>query len=169
MPEDEMKTFFSLLPSPIGELLLTSDGLALTRLYMDTERQSSRPQEGWVRDDARFKSAREQLAAYFGGELTGFDLPLAGEGTAFQKRVWKALCDIPYGDTISYGEQARRIGQPNGARAVGTANGQNPISIIVPCHRVIGANGALTGYGGGLPRKKWLLEHEAAQRKFALS
>ncbi len=158
-----MKTFFSLLPSPIGELLLTSDGQALTRLYMDAERQSSRPQEGWVRDDARFKSARQQLAAYFAGELTGFDLPLAGEGTAFQKQVWKALCDIPYGETISYGEVARRIGDPKAVRAVGLANGANPISIIIPCHRVIGANGSLTGYGGGLPVKRALLALEQGQ------
>jgi methylated-DNA-[protein]-cysteine S-methyltransferase len=116
---------------------------------------------GWKRDDAALSEARAQLQAYFAGELRGFELPLAAEGTPFQQRVWRALCDIPYGETISYGELARRIGQPAAARAVGLANGQNPIAIVVPCHRVIGANGSLTGYGGGLERKRWLLAHES--------
>ena len=107
------------------------------------------------------KRPRAQLQAYFAGELRDFELPLAAEGTPFQQRVWRALCDIPYGETISYGELARRIGQPTASRAVGLANGQNPISIVVPCHRVIGANGSLTGYGGGLARKRWLLAHES--------
>jgi len=102
-----------------------------------------------------------QLHAYFLGKLESFDVELAPEGTPFQQRVWKELLKIPYGETISYGELSRRIGNPNASRAVGLANGSNPIGIVVPCHRVIGANGTLTGYGGGLPRKKWLLEHEA--------
>ena len=158
-------TYYSKLDSPIGELLLTSDGAALTRLYL-------RPAEArtaqWKRDDAMLKNAREQLRAYFDGELKQFDLPLKMGGSGFQQTVWDALCEIPYGETTSYGEIARRIGQPTAPRAVGLANGQNPIAIIVPCHRVIGANGALTGYGGGLPRKKWLLAHEAGHSTWAL-
>lgn len=158
-----MNVFYSLFPSPVDELLLLSNGEALTGLYM--EPHSIKRTRGAVRDDAKFKTVREQLTAYFAGRLTKFDLQMAPEGTEFQKQAWRALCKIPYGETISYGEQARRIGQPNAFRAVGTANGQNPISIIVPCHRVIGANGSLTGYGGGLPRKRWLLAHEAAYSK----
>ena len=104
---------------------------------------------------------RAQLADYFDGRRTGFDLPLAMQGTPFQLRVWRALQDIPYGETISYGEQARRIGRPADPRAVGQANGRNPIAVIVPCHRVIGADGSLTGYGGGVERKRQLLELEA--------
>lgn len=158
-----MKTFYSLFPSPVSELLLLSNGEALTGLYM--EPHTAKRTQGAVHDDSKFKRAREQLSAYFAGELPKFDLPLAPDGTDFQKQAWRALCKIPYGETISYGEQARRIGRPNAFRAVGTANGQNPISIIVPCHRVIGANGTLTGYGGGLPRKSWLLAHEARHSK----
>jgi methylated-DNA-[protein]-cysteine S-methyltransferase len=158
-----MKTFYSLFPSPVSELLLLSNGEALTGLYM--EPHATKRTKDAVRDDSKFKLVREQLEAYFAGDLIKFDLALAPEGTEFQKQAWRALCKIPYGETISYGEQAKRIGQPNAFRAVGTANGQNPISIIVPCHRVIGANGSLTGYGGGLPRKKWLLAHEARKGK----
>ena len=160
-----MTTYYSWIESPIGRLLVTGDGQALTRLYMRSKKYSCRPQSGWRRDDAVFRQAREQLDAYFAGERFSFDLPLAPAGSAFQKTVWDALRDIPYGRTESYGELARRIGFPNGARAVGMANGQNPISIIVPCHRVIGADGSLTGYGGGLERKRWLLAHEGAWPK----
>jgi methylated-DNA-[protein]-cysteine S-methyltransferase len=152
-------TLYSTIASPIGELLLTSDGESVTRLYM--RNNGAWRTGGWKRDDAALSEARAQLQAYFAGELRGFELPLAAEGTPFQQRVWRALCDIPYGETISYGELARRIGQPAAARAVGLANGQNPIAIVVPCHRVIGANGSLTGYGGGLERKRWLLAHES--------
>ena len=151
--------FFSTMPSPIGELMLVSDGDTLRGTYMQTPRTPP-AQKHWKRDDQLLKPVRAQLEAYFAGELQDFDLPLEGEGTAFQQKVWKALCKIPYGETISYGELARRIGQPTASRAVGLANGQNPIAVIVPCHRVIGANGSLTGYGGGLPRKQWLLAHE---------
>src|SRR5205823_1056391 len=142
----------------------TSDGDALTGLYMTVSTHGPAVGEGWVRKDdaAPFPEAKRQLAAYFDGVLTEFDLPLALDGTEFQKRVWRALLNIPYGQTISYGELARRIGNPNGSRAVGLANGRNPISIIVPCHRVIGANGKLVGYGGGLPRKEALLNFEFA-------
>lgn len=156
-----MTSFFSWVASPIGELLITGDGDVLTRLYMQSQKYGCRPPADWRRDDAPFKPAREQLAAYFAGELQSFDLPLAPAGSRFQKTVWQALLDIPYGQTESYGSLARRIGFANGARAVGLANGHNPISIIIPCHRVIGADGSLTGYGGGIERKHWLLTHEA--------
>jgi methylated-DNA-[protein]-cysteine S-methyltransferase len=152
-------TLYSTITSPIGELLLTSDGKSVTRLHMRTN--GAWRTDGWRRDDAALSEPRAQLQAYFAGELREFELPLAPGGTPFQQRVWRALCDIPYGETISYGELARRIGQPAAARAVGLANGQNPIAIVVPCHRVIGANGSLTGYGGGLERKRWLLAHES--------
>lgn len=119
------------------------------------------PKSAWRRDEGPFAAVCEQLTEYFAGRLREFEVRLAPEGTEFQKKVWQELGQIPFGTTISYGELARRIGQPAASRAVGAANGQNPISIIVPCHRVIGANGTLTGYGGGIERKKWLLEHEA--------
>ncbi len=106
---------------------------------------------------------RAQLEEYFAGERTSFDIPLAPEGAPFEREVWRALEEIPYGETVSYGEIARRVGQPTAARAVGTANGRNPIAVIVPCHRVIGADGSLTGYGGGLERKRLLLELERGQ------
>jgi methylated-DNA-[protein]-cysteine S-methyltransferase len=115
----------------------------------------------WQRDDAAFPDVRRQLGEYFAGERTTFELELHLDGTAFQRTVWHALTEIPYGETISYGELARRIGRPDRARAVGTANGQNPIAVIVPCHRVIGANGKLVGYGGGLENKRRLLDLEA--------
>ncbi len=155
--------YFTTMKTPIGEIRLLSDGKSLTGLYMGS--YGPRPTKAWVRGGALLETAEKQLHEYFGGQRKDFDLPLAAEGTQFQKKVWDALCDIPYGQTISYGEQARRIGLPDAARAVGAANGSNPISIIVPCHRVIGASGKLTGYGGGLPRKQWLLEHETGLRQ----
>ena len=153
-----LPVFYCHLPSPIGALLLTSDGAALTGLYMEPHDIGA----DWRHDDAVLRPAVKQVQAYFAGELRDFDLSLVCQGTAFQRHVWDALRAIPYGETISYGELARRIGRPTASRAVGAANGCNPISIIVPCHRVIGANGTLTGYGGGLDRKRWLLEHETA-------
>lgn len=147
-------------PSPLGELLLTFDGEALTGLRMDAHEGQLEAGPGWRRDSGAFTAVQEQLDAYFSGELTGFDLPLRPTGTPFQRRVWEALRDIPYGKTSSYGELAHRIGRPNAVRAVGAANGRNPIAVIVPCHRVIGADGSLTGYGGGLERKRMLLELE---------
>lgn len=155
--------FYTTMKTPIGEIRLLSDGRSLTGLYLGNH--GPKPDRDWQRGGGVVDKAEKQLREYFSGTRKDFDLPLAGEGTAFQKTVWKALCDIPYGETISYGELARRIGQPKAARAVGLANGSNPISIVVPCHRVIGANGTLTGYGGGLPRKKWLLEHETGVRQ----
>jgi methylated-DNA-[protein]-cysteine S-methyltransferase len=154
--------YYSILPSPIGELLLVSNGTALTAVYMESHKGIPLDKAGRVRDDVLLGSAREQLRAYFAGELVRFDLPLAFEGTAFQRRVWEQLRAIPFGTTISYAELARRLSQPAAVRAVGGANARNPISIVVPCHRVIGADGTLTGYGGGLERKRWLLEHESA-------
>ena len=115
----------------------------------------------WIESAATLAQAREQLEAYFAGELRAFTLPLRARGTPFQQQVWQALTRIPYGETTSYGAIAAQIGMPGSARAVGAANGQNPIAIVVPCHRVIGANGSLVGYGGGLERKTWLLSHEA--------
>jgi methylated-DNA-[protein]-cysteine S-methyltransferase len=152
---------YSTLSTPIGELVLTADpDGALTGLYLP-----NRPPDttGWVRDDALLEPARRQLSEYFAGERTEFDLPLRPAGAAFQLEVWEALLKIPYGETASYGEIAREIGHPTAFRAVGAANGQNPIAIIVPCHRVIGSNGSLTGYGGGLPTKRALLDLEAGR------
>lgn len=156
---------FSVYSSPIGDLVLTGDAQALAGIDL----HGRRPPAGAIRDDAAFAAVRAQLDAYFAGELTDFDLPLAARGTTFQLRVWSALRSIPYGATISYGELARRIGQPAAARAVGLANGANPIPIVLPCHRVIGADGSLTGFGGGLERKRWLLAHEAQHAASALA
>jgi methylated-DNA-[protein]-cysteine S-methyltransferase len=146
--------------SPIGELLAVGDGLALHGLYMQEGRTAIDVRADWEPADEPFAVVRAQLADYFEGR-TAFDLPLAMQGTPFQLRAWQALQDIPYGETISYGEQARRIGRPADPRAVGQANGRNPIAVIVPCHRVIGADGSLTGYGGGVERKRHLLDLEA--------
>ena len=156
-------TYYSFLPSPIDDLLLLSRDGQITGLFMGEHQHGPGISTEWTRDDSQavLTSARKQLEAYFGGELTDFDLPLQMKGSEFQTMVWEGLKEIPYGETISYGELARRLGVPNASRAVGLANGRNPISIVVPCHRVIGANGKLTGYGGGLPRKQTLLELEA--------
>ena len=149
--------------SPVGVLVLTSDGEALSGLHLPKRDGSpaSFTGEGWRRDPGSFREAVAQLRAYFDGELPAFDLPLRMDGTPFQRLAWDALLTIPFGTTISYAEQARRIGRPEAPRAVGAANGRNPIAIIVPCHRVIGSGGTLTGYGGGLPLKQWLLDHES--------
>lgn len=151
---------YSELPSPLGTLLLLGDGTALTGLYMPDQKHRPPLPPSCRRDDGAFREARAQLRAYFAGELRDFDLPLAARGSGFQQRVWSALRGIPYGGTETYGGLAARIGSARASRAVGLANGRNPIGIVVPCHRVIGAGGALTGYGGGVERKRWLLEHE---------
>jgi methylated-DNA-[protein]-cysteine S-methyltransferase len=149
--------------SPLGKLLLRRDGQILTGLWFADEAHPPEPGADWHWDDYGFDQVRRELDAYFAGTLQVFTVPVnAPAGTAFQREVWKELTRIPYGTTISYGEQARRLGKPAAVRAIGSANGKNPVSIIIPCHRVIGANGSLTGYGGGLPAKRWLLEHEAA-------
>ncbi len=154
--------FYTHIASPIGPLLLQTDGTALTGLTMDVP---SGPPPAWDagREDADagpLPRAAQQLAEYFAGQRRDFDLPLRLEGTAFQRQVWQRLLEIRFGEILSYGELARRIGNPKASRAVGLANGRNPIAILVPCHRVIGADGTLTGYGGGLERKRWLLAHE---------
>jgi methylated-DNA-[protein]-cysteine S-methyltransferase len=156
-------TYFTTFASPIDELLLFSDGENLTGLFMTERAHGPTRSAGWKRLDNLeiFELARRQLTSYFAGDLTNFTLPLKAQGTDFQKSVWRALVEIPYGTTINYGQLAKRIGNPNAQRAVGLANGRNPISIVVPCHRVIGANGTLTGYGGGLPRKQVLLALES--------
>jgi methylated-DNA-[protein]-cysteine S-methyltransferase len=144
------------VPSPIGGLTLTSDGESLTGLYVEVERA------GRARPDAGpFREVTEQLSEYWAGDRREFDVPLSLIGTPFQERVWEALKQIPYGKTISYRTLAERVGAPRAARAVGAANGRNPVSIIVPCHRVIGAGGALVGYGWGLERKRVLLDLES--------
>ena len=152
---------YSYFESPIGRLLLTSDGTALTGLYMEPSRKAQST-DGWVEDVtvAPLSATVRQLTEYFAGTRREFDLPLRLQGTTFQTRVWRELTEIPYGQTWSYGQLAHRIDKPSASRAVGLANGRNPISILVPCHRVIGADGSLTGYGGGLERKRWLLAHE---------
>jgi methylated-DNA-[protein]-cysteine S-methyltransferase len=150
---------FRAIDSPVGLLTLAGKNGRLRHLRMvDQTYEPSR--DGWEVDDVAFPDAVEQLGAYFAGERTDFDLALDLVGTEFQRRVWAALLTIPYGETRSYGEIARQIGSPGAFRAVGLANGHNPIGIIVPCHRVIGSNGSLTGYGGGLDRKRALLDME---------
>jgi methylated-DNA-[protein]-cysteine S-methyltransferase len=151
---------YTTVESPIGELLLVGERGVLHGLHMQDGLRPTRVRPDWVRRDDAFSDVRAQLREYFAGERTTFDLRLHMDGGAFQRTVWHALTEIPYGETISYGELARRIGRPDLARAVGTANGQNPIAVIVPCHRVIGANGKLVGYGGGLDNKRRLLELE---------
>src|SRR5688572_11632691 len=146
------------IASPLGELRLFARGDELAGLWLPTS--ASAPPSGLARDTPVLERTAAQLAEYFGGERVVFDVPLAPEGTGFQQRVWRALTAIPYAETCSYGALAQAIGRPSASRAVGAANGRNPIAIIVPCHRVIGANGTLTGYGGGMATKRWLLEHE---------
>lgn len=164
-----MTTVWDTMASPVGELLLTAGADGLTRVWFESHRGGHAPDPAWPRAAGRgtaaraIACAREQLGAYFAGERTAFDLPLAARGTPFQERVWAALRGIPFGETISYLELARRIGDAAAVRAVGAANGRNPLSIVVPCHRVIGADGSLTGFGGGIERKRWLLAHERAR------
>lgn len=152
--------YYADMDSPVGTLTLLGDGEVLVGLFMHEQRHRPLLPDGCERRDRVFGAVREQLRAYFAGKLRDFEVPLRGQGSAFQQRVWGALCKIPFGETESYGQLARRVGNPNASRAVGLANGKNPIGIIVPCHRVVGANGSLTGYGGGLERKRYLLELE---------
>jgi methylated-DNA-[protein]-cysteine S-methyltransferase len=145
------------MPSPIGDLLLLGGDEALCGLYMEPHE----PARAWRHEPPAFTETIRQLDEYFAGERTEFELSLAPAGTPFQRRVWALLREIPFGETTTYGALAARLGRPDAARAVGLANGRNPISIVVPCHRVIGSGGALVGYGGGLDRKRALLAHEA--------
>ncbi|HTY07173.1 MAG TPA: methylated-DNA--[protein]-cysteine S-methyltransferase [Gemmatimonadales bacterium] len=161
------------VPSPVGELLVAASDQGLSTIVFETWRHG--PTDGdrasWEPDDGRgpageiLAEARTQLGEYFARTRTTFDLPLDLSGTPFQLAVWQALRKIPYGSTISYGELARRVRSPSGSRAVGAANGRNPVVIVVPCHRVIGADGDLTGFGGGMERKRWLLEHEGGVKE----
>ena len=157
-------TRYRSIDSPIGVLTLAGQGDCLTNLVMEDTAHPPSDRSRWVEDTAAFPDAVAQLHEYFAGERTGFEVALCPDGTSFQQRVWDALGEIPYGETRSYGEIACSIGQPRAARAVGLANARNPVPIIVPCHRVIGANGALTGYAGGLAAKCALLDLEQARR-----
>ena len=153
---------FCWVDSPVDPLLLTSDGEFLTGLHFAAPSRQPSPGKGWIEDAAAgvLALAARQLREYFSGSRRSFDVPLRLVGTKFQRRVWQGLTEIPFGKTWSYGQLAKRLDNPNACRAVGLANGRNPIAIIVPCHRVIGADGTLTGFGGGLNRKQWLLAHE---------
>ena len=153
--------YYSEASSPLGELLLVSDGESVTGVYYEDHRRGPAHGANWRRDAAPFKQVQDELAAYFAGELQAFTVSLAPRGSEFQREVWNELRRIPPGKTLTYAALAARVGRPKAIRAVGAANARNPISIIVPCHRVIGSNGELTGYAGGLERKEWLLRHEA--------
>jgi methylated-DNA-[protein]-cysteine S-methyltransferase len=153
-------TLYATVGSPLGELLLLGDGRALRGLYMQEGRKPATVLPGWEREPDAFAEASAQLSEYFAGRRTSFDLPLEPIGTPFQLSVWQALRGIGYGETVSYGELARRLGVPPAARAVGAANGANPLSIVIPCHRLIGADGGLTGYAGGIEGKRLLLDLE---------
>lgn len=148
------------MDSLVGTLLLAGDDKGLRLISFPTGSKRQEPGCGWRKDIAPLVEAKRQIDAYFAGELTEFDLALAPHGTPFQLSVWRALCDVPYGTTVSYGELARTIGRPKASRAVGTANGANPLPIVIPCHRVIGSTGKLTGFGGGLDTKAALLALE---------
>ena len=149
------------MDSPVGPILLARVEAGLTHILFQNTKYPAKMHDHWREDATGLHDAIAQLRAYFAGKRVGFDLPLAPGGTPFQKKVWDALCEIPCGETRSYGQLAVSLGVPHASRAVGAANGRNPIAIVVPCHRVIGANGTLTGYAGGLNIKKALLEHEA--------
>ena len=151
---------YSYLPSPIGRILLTGRPGVLTGLSLADHVRCPPIPNGCVEEDTSFDAARRQLGEYFDGTRTGFELDLEPGGTAFQSLVWQGLQDIPYGQTWSYGELAAAIGRPGSGRAVGAANGRNPIAVVIPCHRVIGADGGLGGFGWGTDRKSWLLQHE---------
>jgi methylated-DNA-[protein]-cysteine S-methyltransferase len=153
-------TYHTTVPSPLGELLALSDGEHLTGLYLPNHKGGPRADASWQPANAPFATLRTQLAEYFAGERHEFDVLIRLRGTPFQQQVWQQLTRIPYGATITYAELARRIGSPAASRAVGAANGRNPISILVPCHRVVGASGQLTGYAGGVDKKEWLLAME---------
>ncbi len=155
--------YYAWMDSPVGKLLVAGDQAGLRQVSFANGRGVVQPDAAWRENRRQVADAIRQLRDYFAGTRRQFDLPLAPEGTPFQIRVWNELQRIPYGETMSYGELARRVGNPNASRAVGLANGANPIAIVIPCHRVIGSNGKLTGYGGGLDTKQWLLALETGQ------
>jgi methylated-DNA-[protein]-cysteine S-methyltransferase len=157
------------LDSPLGRIRLSGQDDVLTGLHLADHERCPKAEAAWNYDDSAFDGAAQQLREYFSGSRTGFDVPLALRGSTFQVQVWRALQEVPYGETTSYAGIARAIGRPAAVRAVGAANGRNPISIIVPCHRIIGADGSLTGYGWGVDRKAWLLDHERASSGRALA
>ena len=157
-----MSIAYTHIDSPVGPLLLAADEHGLRGIRFARRGRAARPEAGWREDRGPLRETMRQLERYFAGQLREFDLPLAPAGTPFQLEVWQALRRIPYGRTISYGELARRVGRPAASRAVGAANGCNPLPIVVPCHRVIGADGSLTGFGGGIEVKRALLELEGA-------
>lgn len=157
------------VPSPIGPLTLTAVRGRLTGLLMADQAHGPRDRRGWVDDPDALADVAGQLHAYFAGERRSFDVPLDLRGTPFQRRVWAELLRIPFGQTRSYGQVAAAVGSPKASRAVGLATGRNPVAVIVPCHRVVGADGSLTGFGGGLDRKAWLLAHERRDGELPLS
>lgn len=163
-PRAPQRTCYRTVDSPVGVLTLAGDGVVLTHVLFADQTHPPAGREQWVAEPKAFAAAVEQLGEYFAGERYDFDVPLRLEGTDFQTQVWAALLDIPYGCTESYGALATRLGRPGASRAVGLANGRNPAAVIVPCHRVIGATGALTGYGGGIERKRALLDLERDHR-----
>lgn len=157
-------TSYVVMKTPLGLVTLTSDGKAITGIYTRLEKMEKQHPHRVQSENAILRKARRQLEEYFSGHRSRFSIPLKAEGTPFQKKVWKALSEIPFGETVSYAFIAKTIGNPKASRAVGMANNKNPIGIIVPCHRVVGADGSLTGYAGGLGRKQWLLRHEKKNR-----
>ncbi len=158
-----MTTRYCVMESPIGRLLLAGDESELRQVRFLDGPDPEGPEPDWIQDDAPFARAVLQLQEFFAGRRREFELPLSPRGTPFQEKVWAQLRQIPYGETITYGELARRVGDPRASRAVGLANGRNPLPVVIPCHRVIGANGQLTGFGGGLPIKEKLLALERGQ------
>lgn len=159
------ETYYTFVDSPLGRILLVGDGTNLTKLNFQAGERPLEVEADWQQDDTPFAEAIAQLRAYFAGELQVFDLSVRPDGTSFQRQIWRQLQTIPYGETTSYGELAQCLGKPAAARAVGLANGANPIPLVIPCHRVIGRNGHLTGYGAGLPIKEALLAHEQCARE----
>jgi methylated-DNA-[protein]-cysteine S-methyltransferase len=164
MKQGERMVFYTTVDSPVGPLLLAANSDGLRHVGFENSKRFSIPPVGWTQNKKIFHEVIRQLNEYFAGDLKEFDLPLAPEGTPFQVSVWSALRTIPYGETISYAQLAKRIGNPKAVRAVGRANGANPLPIIIPCHRVIGSDGDLTGFGGGLPIKIKLLALESPQK-----
>lgn len=160
--------YYDQMPSPIGPLFLVADDEGLLEVRFELEKRPHEPLHDWMNSAQKLAQVRRQLDEYFAGARVAFDLPLKPQGTEFQQLVWRALTTIPYATTHSYGQLAQQLDRPTASRAVGAANGRNPIPIIIPCHRVIGSNGTLTGFAGGLAAKQWLLEHEMKCQGFAL-
>jgi len=158
-------TYYDIIESPVGPLLATGDGESITGIYLENHKGGPAIAAEWSQDPTKFQALRRQLAAYFAGKTTSFDLKLGLKGTEFQQSVWKLLEEIPHGRTVTYGDLAKKLGKPSASRAVGAAVGRNPVSIVVPCHRVLGSDGAITGYAGGVKRKEILLELERSSSR----